>query len=93
MNFGELYLRALVAGACVGLPGYIIGQLIYNGRRVRPAALAAVGAVSGLTFGLIALSSLALPWVPVVALSVLASLLMAALFLALPAAQNRLRGR
>ena len=47
MDSGEFLIRAVLLGASLGVPAYVIGQLVRSGRTINELALATVGAISG----------------------------------------------
>jgi hypothetical protein len=87
----EFLWRSLAGGACLGVPAYVLGSLMYSGRRVPGLLLAIVGGTCGFAFGFVILSGLAPPWPPAVAVSIVLGLVAAAAFPQIPFAQAKLR--
>ncbi len=52
MESGEFFLRAILAGLCIGLPAYVVGVRSYSGKSQSSALLATLGFISGATAGL-----------------------------------------
>lgn len=52
MTPAEFFVRALVAGACIGVPSAIVGSYTYQGKTIGALLLWAIGAVAGAAAGL-----------------------------------------
>jgi len=89
----EFLWHSFLGGACLGVPAYILGTLIYSGKRIPGLVLVVVGGVCGFAFGMAIMSALAPPWAPAVVVSTVLALLGAAGFPSMPSAQAKLRGQ
>ncbi len=83
--------RVIAAGACLGLPAYVVGTITYSGRRIPGVLLAITGCASGGASVIVVSSALAPPWAPAVMLSIVGAVTGAAVFMIGPEAQAKLR--
>jgi len=87
----EFLWRSILGGACIGVPAYVLGLLLYSGKPIPARVLAMVGGVCGFVGGMVILSTLAPPWPPAIVISVLLGLSGAVTLRWAPARQAKLR--